>query len=124
MSRLILITVLAIAANAVNAAPTAFINVNVISMTEDLVVTGQTVIVDNGLIILIGPVDSTPVPEHSDIVDGTDRYLMPGLAEMHAHIPDARSADLDRVLTLFAANGVTTARGMLGRPSHLQLRQQ
>jgi len=124
MRRLILITVLAIAASLVDAAPTAFINVNVVSMTEDLVVTGQTVIVNNGLITLIGPVDTTPVPEHSDIVDGTDRYLIPGLAEMHAHIPGARSADLDKVLTLFAANGVTTIRGMLGRPSHLQLRQQ
>ena len=28
------------------------------------------------------------------------------------------------VLTLFVANGVTTMRGMLGRPAHLVLRQQ
>jgi len=121
---LIVITILATAANVVLATPTTFINVNVVSMTEDTVVAGQTVIVENGLIASIGPVDSTPVPKDSDIVDGTDRYLMPGLAEMHAHIPDAGSAELDRVLTLFVANGVTTIRGMLGRPSHLQLRQQ
>ena len=124
MSRLVVITILATTANVVLAMPTAFINVNVVSMTEDALVSGQTVIVENGLIALIGPVDSTPVPIDSDIVDGTDRYLMPGLAEMHAHIPDAGAAELDRVLTLFAANGVTTIRGMLGRPSHLQLRQQ
>ncbi len=124
LSRLILITVLVGGANAVLAMPTAFINVNVGPMTEDLVIAGQTVIVDDGVIISIGPVDTTPVPKDCDIVDGTDRYLMPGLAEMHAHVPDAGSAELDRVLTLFAANGVTTIRGMLGRPSHLQLRQQ
>jgi len=124
LSRLLVITLLATVANVVLATPTTFINVNVVSMTEDTVVAGQTVIVENGLIASIGPVDSTPVPKDSDIVDGTDRYLMPGLAEMHAHIPDAGSAELDRVLTLFAANGVTTIRGMLGRPSHLQLRQQ
>ena len=124
MSRLVVITILATTANVVLATPTTFINVNVVSMTEDTIVAGQTVIVENGLIASIGPVDSTPVPIDSDIVDGTDRYLMPGLAEMHAHIPDAGSAELDRVLTLFAANGVTTIRGMLGRPSHLQLRQQ
>ena len=112
------------AENVVLATPTAFINVNIVPMTEEVVIAGQTVIVDNGLITSIGPVDSTPLPEHADIVDGTDRYLMPGLGEMHAHIPDAGSAELDRVLTLFAANGVTTIRGMLGRPSHLQLRQQ
>jgi len=124
ISRLIVITILATVANVVLAVPTVFINVNVVSMTEDLVVAGQTVIVDDGLIISIGPVDTTPMPKDSKIVDGTDRYLMPGLAEMHAHIPDVGSAELDRVLTLFVANGVTTIRGMLGRPSHLQLRQQ
>ena len=124
LSRLLLIIFFAGAANAVLATPTAFINVNVVSMTEDSVVAGQTVIIEHGLIALIGPVDTTPVPKDCDIVDGTDRFLMPGLAEMHAHIPDADSAELDRVLTLFAANGVTTIRGMLGRPSHLQLRQQ
>ena len=101
---------------------TAFINVNVIPMTEDRVDPGQTVIVENGVIILIGPVDSTPVPKDAEIVDGTDRYLLPGLAEMHAHIPNAASPELGRVLTLFAANGVTTVRGMLGGSSHLQLR--
>ncbi|MGI9272029.1 MAG: amidohydrolase family protein [Woeseiaceae bacterium] len=104
------------------AAPTAFINVNVVPMTEDRVLSGQTVIVDDGIITTIGPVDSTPLPGDADIVDGTDRFLLPGLAEMHAHVPDAGSQDLDRVLTLFAANGVTTVRGMLGRQSHLQLR--
>jgi imidazolonepropionase-like amidohydrolase len=124
LSRLILITVLAGVANAVLAMPTAFINVNVVPMTEDLVIAGQTVIVDDGVIISIGPVDTTLLPKDCDIVDGTDRYLIPGLAEMHAHVPDAGSAELNRVLTLFAANGVTTIRGMLGRPSHLQLRQQ
>ncbi len=109
-------------ANTALAEVTAFINVNVIPMTEDRVDPGQTVIVENGMITRIGPVDSTPVPEDSVIVDGTDRYLLPGLAEMHAHIPSAASPELGRVMTLLAANGVTTVRGMLGGPSHLQLR--
>jgi len=104
------------------AEPTAFINVNIVAMTDDHVVTGQTVIVEDGVISRIGPVDSTPVPHDSDVVDGTDRYLLPGLAEMHGHIPDAASPELSRIMTLFAANGVTTVRGMLGHPSHLQLR--
>ncbi len=105
------------------AAPTAFFNVNVIPMTEERVVPAQTVIVEDGVITLIGPVDAVPLPDDAKIIDGTDRYLVPGLAEMHAHVPGA-AEDLDRVLTLFAANGVTTIRGMLGRPSHLALRQE
>ncbi len=113
-----------LAVDPVDAASTAFINVNVIPMTSEVVVTGQTVVVADGIIVEIGDVDRVSVPEEAKIVDGTDRFLMPGLAEMHAHVPDAGADDLDRVLTLFVANGVTTIRGTLGRPSHLALRQK
>ena len=68
------------------------------------------------------PFDSTPLPKDIELVDGTDRFLMPGLAEMHAHVPGNSSPDLERTLTLFAANGVTLIRGMLGQPAHLRLR--
>jgi imidazolonepropionase-like amidohydrolase len=123
MKRLLILATTILAVDAANAASTAFFNVNVIPMTEERVLPGQTVIVEDGVIALIGDVDDVPLPKDAVIVDGTDRYLMPGLAEMHAHVPDAASDDLDRVLTLFAANGVTTIRGMLGQPSHLALRQ-
>ena len=113
-----------LAVDSVDAASTAFINVNVIPMASEAIVRGQTVVVTDGIIVEIGDVDRVPVPRKAVVVDGTDRFLMPGLAEMHAHVPDAGSDSLDRVLTLFAANGVTTVRGMLGRPSHLTLRQQ
>jgi hypothetical protein len=42
---------------------------------------------------------------------------------MHAHVPDVDAKELDRYFSLYVANGVTTIRGMLGRPSHLELRQ-
>jgi imidazolonepropionase-like amidohydrolase len=113
-----------LAVDASFAASTAFLNVNVVPMTADAVIEAQTVIVEDGKITVIGDVDSVPVPEGAHVVDGTDRYLMPGLAEMHAHVPDVGSQNLDRVFTLFVANGVTTVRGMLGRPAHLVLRQQ
>lgn len=124
MKRLFLLYVGLFAVDVASAASTAFINVNVIPMTTEIVVTGQTVIVEDGIIVTIGDVDGLPVPEEAEVVDGTDRYLMPGLAEMHAHVPDAGTPGLERDFTLFIANGVTTIRGMLGRPSHLLLRQQ
>lgn len=124
MKRYLLLLISLVPAAAVDAASTAFVNVNVIPMTTQTVVAGQTVVVDNGVITAIGSVDRVPVPEDAEIVDGTDRFLMPGLAEMHAHVPDAGTEFLDRVFKLFVANGVTTVRGMLGRPSHLTLRQQ
>jgi len=104
------------------AATTAFLNVNVISMRNDEVQYNQSVLVEDGRISVIGPVDTTPLPKDIEIVDGTDRFLMPGLAEMHAHVPSASSPDLERTMALFAANGVTLLRGMLGQPAHLRLR--
>jgi imidazolonepropionase-like amidohydrolase len=102
---------------------TAIVNVNVVPMTSETVQAAQTVIVRDGLIAAIGNVDETPIPEGTTLVDGTDRYLMPGLGEMHAHVPGVDSANLDRDFSLFVANGVTTVRGMLGQQSHLALRQ-
>ena len=103
---------------------TAFVNVNVVPMSSDAVIPAQTVLVEDGIISAIGSVDEIRIPIGAKAVDGTDRYLMPGLAEMHAHVPAADSENLDRDFSLFVANGVTTIRGMLGKPSHLALRQQ
>ena len=120
----VLFLIAAIALNSALADTTVFVNVNVIPMTSEEVLTQQTVIVAGGVVATIGDVDTVPVPEEAIVVDGTDRYLMPGLAEMHAHVPGVNSADLDRYFTLFVANGVTTVRGMLGQPSHLRLRDE
>lgn len=59
------------------------------------------------------------------VVDLDGGYLMPGLAEMHAHVPapDQGRQYRDDVLFLWLANGITTARGMLGHPEHLDLRR-
>lgn len=113
---------LGLCAAAAGGATTAFVNVNVVPMTSPGVLRAQTVIVDAGRIQTVGPVDRVPVPADATIVDGTDRYLLPGLADMHAHVPHQEGVELERVLTLFAARGVTTVRGMLGAPQHLDLR--
>ena len=123
MRRFLLISALLLAKSAVFAESTAFVNVNVVPMTSETVIEQQTVVVRKAHIEAIGPVDEVPIPEDATVIDGTDRYLMPGLAEMHAHVPGSDSPNLDRNFSLFVANGVTTIRGMLGEPSHLALRQ-
>ena len=123
MRRFPYLVIFLVIAQASSAEPTAFINVNVVPMSSAEVIEQQTVVVANGLIKAIGPVDHVPIPKGSTVIDGTDRYLMPGLAEMHAHVPDADTSELDRYFSLYVANGVTTIRGMLGQPSHLGLRQ-
>jgi len=102
----------------------AIFNVNVIPMTSETVLPEKTVIVTDGKIASIGDVRQTPIPEGIHVVDGTDRYLIPGLSEMHGHVPGDGSDSLQRVLSLYVVNGITLLRGMLGQPSHLRLRQQ
>jgi len=113
-----------LAASTAYAQTTAFVNVNVVPMTSETVIGQQTVVVKNGVIAALGPVDETPIPKGATVIDGTDRFLMPGLAEMHAHVPAADSDNLDRNFSLYVANGVTTIRGMLGQASHIGLRER
>jgi imidazolonepropionase-like amidohydrolase len=103
----------------------AFTNVNVVPMDAERVLRDQTVVVADGRITALGPAASTRVPPGAVRIDGDGRYLMPGLADMHGHVPfsDASGAAED-VLFLFIAAGATTVRGMQGHPSQLELRRR
>lgn len=104
----------------------AFVNVAVVPMDTERVIRGQTVIVHDGRIAEMGPAADVQPPAGARIVDGAGRYLMPGLSEMHAHIPSPQQGEdvIERTLFLYLSNGVTTVRGMLGHPRHLELRDQ
>ncbi|MEE8206070.1 MAG: hypothetical protein V3T82_03905, partial [Nitrospinaceae bacterium] len=60
------------------------------------------------------------------VIDGTSKFLIPGLAEMHGHIPNATTIDqdLEDLLFLYVSQGVTTVRGMLGAPGQFELRDK
>ncbi|NRB50707.1 MAG: amidohydrolase family protein [Saprospiraceae bacterium] len=105
----------------------AFVNVNVLPMNGEGLMPNQTVLVKNAKIQKIGPADNIRVPKSAMQIDGKGKFLMPGLAEMHAHIPTPRDGDDTRVkevLFLYLSQGITTIRGMLGDPYHLGLRKQ
>ncbi|HEX7023204.1 MAG TPA: amidohydrolase family protein, partial [Gemmatimonadales bacterium] len=106
--------------------PVAFVDVNVIPMDRERVLRGYTVVTRGDRIVAFGPNAEVPIPAGALRVDGTGKFLLPGLAEMHAHIPPGNAPDstIARVLELFALNGVTTVRGMLGTPRHLEFRQR
>jgi hypothetical protein len=101
----------------------AITNVTVVPMDRERLIPGQTVIVRGGRITAIGPAARTKVPAGAAVIPGRGRFLMPGLAEMHAHVPPGTDQQwIDDVLFLYSANGVTFARSMLGVPHHLDLR--
>jgi len=91
---------------------TAFINVNVVPMTSEIIAKDQTVLIEGDRIIAIGPVSSVSIPENATIIDGKGAYLMPGLADMHMHTNQDWDSDVWSVspLVLYLANGVTTIR--------------
>ena len=103
----------------------AITDVTVVPMDRERLLPGRTVIVRDGRIAAVGPARSTRVPAGAIQIEGRGRYLMPGLAEMHAHVPAGNDPQWTKdVLFLYAANGITFARGMLGAPAHLELRSK
>jgi imidazolonepropionase-like amidohydrolase len=105
-------------------AVTVFRNVSVVPMDGERVLRAQNVVVRDGVIASIGDAASAAVPAGATVVDASGKYLLPGFAEMHAHIPNPQGGAeaVDHTLFLYLAGGVTTIRGMLGHPSHLELR--
>ncbi|MFH5831018.1 amidohydrolase family protein [Halalkalibaculum sp. DA3122] len=102
-------------------------NVHIISMNnEGEIQQDRTLFIAGDRIIRIAEAGQLQAPEEAERIDGQGGYLIPGLSEMHAHIPpeDADRAYIEDVLFLYLANGITTIRGMLGQPLHLELREQ
>jgi len=103
----------------------AITGVSVIPMTRDTLLRNVTVLVRDGWIAEVGA--RVRVPRGARTIDGTGKYLIPGLIDMHAHlyadenVPDSVAP---AELGVFLANGVTTARLMIGTPTHLRLRRQ
>ncbi len=104
----------------------AFVGVNVLPMDSERVLENQTVVVDDGRIVAIGSSDEVGPADGVDVIEAAGHYLMPGLTEMHGHLPNAQTSDTDaqNLLFLYVANGVTTVRGMQGHPSQFAVRDQ
>lgn len=95
--------------------------VDVIPMDREHVIADQTVIIRDNKIVAIGP--KLKYSKAAYVFNADGKYLIPGLAEMHAHIPPIDDMEpMKELLRLFAMNGITTIRGMLGHPKHLVLR--
>ena len=96
----------------------AFTHVNLVPMTRDTVLEDMTVLIDGERIVGIGRANRLSVPPGTQVVEGRGRYLMPGLADAHAHLvvtigakPDLRAKWQninEQLLLLGLSQGVTT----------------
>ncbi|MBC7922588.1 MAG: amidohydrolase family protein [Ferruginibacter sp.] len=102
-----------------------FRDVHVIPMDRERVLKNQTVPVRDGRITAMEDAKRAKYGAGALVIDARGQYLMPGLAEMHAHVPPVDDLEpMKEVLLLFASQGITTIRGMLGHPRHLELRSK
>jgi imidazolonepropionase-like amidohydrolase len=93
-------------------------HVTVINPGASSVVPNATVVIEGPRIIAVSPGTAPAVTpaKNARILDGTGRYLIPGLWDMHVHTAfgDWFPGGRDIILPLFIANGVTGVRDMGG----------
>ena len=104
------------------AADTVIRNAQVLTMLDGPEYRQTDVVVRDGVFV-----DENPAA-NATVIDAAGKFVIPGLTEMHAHVPMLRFDQggeryREDVLFLWVANGVTLARGMMGHPSHLELRE-
>jgi imidazolonepropionase-like amidohydrolase len=102
--------------------PIAITDVNLIDVTGGAVIENSTVVLSGGRIVDVGKSANVHIPHGAQVVDGSGRFLIPGLWDMHVHMvfgdwfPQSREI----ALPLFVANGVTGVRDMGGELDVLQ----
>src|SRR5258708_6899857 len=67
----------------------------------------MTVLITDQRIAALGPSSSTATPRAARIIDGTAKFLIPGLADMHVHLTGAGepSGSREFIIPLLLANG-------------------
>jgi hypothetical protein len=89
-------------------------NVNIIPMNQDTVLVDKMVYLKDGVIEKIA--DTIEVGG-IQIFDAENKYLTPGLIDMHVHVWDRYE------LGLYLSNGVTAVRNLWGMPMHLRIKE-
>jgi hypothetical protein len=92
-------------------------NINVLSQDCNHFTPNQDVIIKNGKIVSISQNQAT-ANSSAVIIDGTDKFLIPGLVDSHVHLKESKNDML-----LYLVNGVTYVREMAGRPIALEWRK-
>jgi len=98
---------------------TLLTGVHLVDLEAGSVRRDQALVLVEGRIQTVGPAAEVQAPAGARRVEGGGRYVLPGLFDMHVHLSEEYA---DETLTLFLANGITTAQSMHGSRWHLELR--
>ncbi len=112
----LLLCVCALAAEPSREHALAITNVNVIDVTDGHVDRNVTVYIRGNRIQWVAKHAMLEHGEHLQVVNGVERYVIPGLWNMHVHLVQDVPADYTEhvLMPLMIANGVTGARDMGG----------
>lgn len=94
------------------AGPLMLTGVTIVDVRDGAHNPGQSVLMDGGRIIRIGPGDLAPGDTAVQRVDATGRFVVPGYNDMHTHA--LGPADPSGSLALMLVNGITGFRQMHG----------
>lgn len=100
-------------------------HVHVIPCTGEGLLPDCAVHVADGRIVAIEPAAASAVPASAAVFDGQGGFLIPGLVDMHGHLPRGKSRGepgLEEYFDLLLAAGVTTVRTMRGADGDVTLR--
>src|SRR5215470_5077695 len=95
----------------------AITHVTVIDCTGASPKPNSTVVTAGGFITAVGPSHSFSTPADAHVVDGSGKFLIPGLWDMHGHLTDATEG----AFPLLIMNGVTGVRDMGGDLAQIDL---
>ncbi len=90
-------------------------NVTLIDGTDTTPRPDMTVLIRGDRIAAVGPSETIECPAGGRVIDGSGKYIIPGLWDMHVHLSKTRAS----ALILFVTNGVTSVRDMGGELEEL-----
>lgn len=96
-------------------------DINIIPMTRAGLIRQQSVLIKSGKIVSIGESRNFLASKGTIIINGKGKYLMPGLADMHVHLPEDKK--IEKLLLSNVAAGVTQIRVMNSVEPQIQLRE-
>jgi imidazolonepropionase-like amidohydrolase len=123
-------------------------NTTILDVEKQKLLPNQTVIITGDIISTIAPAKMVKIPENAIIIDGTGKYLTPGLTDAHIHFfqsgglytrPDAidlrtyrpyeeeiqwAKADMERKLLRYLKNGITNVIDVGANFHFLKQRQE
>ncbi|MYE80321.1 MAG: amidohydrolase family protein [Gammaproteobacteria bacterium] len=109
---------------------------HVVPMTGQVVLEGHSVLVRDGLIAAVCAPGASCGDGSAETIDGTGKFLIPGLIDMHAHTNPGVSPNMDeemrelahrvqsQQLRQYVMFGVTTLRDTAGGPANLEIRER